>query len=391
MKKIILPVLFMLLATGVSFADTFTLRVTVPDTVQACYASGSFCNWAIPSQNPMVKVQDSPKQFTLEITVAAGDVATSEYKYFAGPDWAYEPTDATNLKLTNLDANGDTVLSFKAIWNPGLEKDVTINVLVPTNLFVCYIAGTFNNWNATTDQMTYVDSTVNGKTFTYLIHAPDTSRLEFKFLSGPDWSYQQTDRTNFLYMTAGGNVVVDAFDAIFDPSKVGDVTINVTVPVGTVEVWIVGGWNSWDMGGAIQATKNLDGTFTAVIPQVGEFEYKVWCHNDWPYEEAKDAQGNSLDANRTASFESGPVFNITVAYWKQLWTSVRDITSNYYRYYTLDGTIVVEGVRSGVSVFDLTGRMIERVNLTGTFVSKPLKSGIYIVRIDNESHKMYVR
>jgi hypothetical protein len=145
------------------------------------------------------------------------------------------------------------------------------------------------------------------------------------------------------------------------------------------------------MDGAVQATKNLDGTYTAVITMVADFEYKIWCHNDWAYEEAKDAAGNSLDANRTASYETGPVFDITVAFWKQLYVSAPEIVSGNYRWYSLDGTIVVEGVKTGVSVFDLTGRMIQRASLTGTFVSGSLKSGIYIVRIDNEAHKVYVR
>ncbi len=239
--------------------------------------------------------------------------------------------------------------------------------------------------------MTFVDSTANGKEFTLTVHTLDTTTFEFKFLAGPGWPYEQTDRTNWSYMTDGGTVVCDEFNAIFDPSKVGDVTINITVPEGTVEVWVVGSWNSWDMGGAIQATKNLDGTYTAVISMVADFEYKIWCHNDWPYEEAKDAEGNSLDANRTASFETGPVFNITVAYWKLLFTSLKELASNNYRWYSQDGSIVVEGVISGVTVFDLTGRIVERANLTGTFVSKSLKTGIYIVRIDNQAHKMFVQ
>jgi len=389
MKKRFLPFLLLILISGMSFAQTHTLKVVVPDTVQACFASGSFSGWASPSENPMEKISDSPKTFTLGITVAEGDVATSEYKYFAGPDWAYEPTSASNFKLTNLDADGDTVESFKAIWNPGLEKDVTINVLVPAELFVCYLTGSFNGWNSVSDPMTFVDSTANGKEFTLTIHSLDTSKLEFKFLSGPGWSYEQV-AGNFIYMTDGGTVVCDQFKAIFDPSKVGDVTINITVPEGTAEAWVVGSWNSWSMDGAVQATKNQDGTYTAVISMVADFEYKIWCHNDWPYEEAKDAAGNGLDANRTASFETGPVFDITVAYWKQIYVAVHELVPNIYKWYSIEGTIVVEGVTSGVTVYDLSGRVMENANLKGTFVSKYLRTGIYIVRIDNQTQKMFV-
>ena len=185
-------------------------------------------------------------------------------------------------------------------------------------------------------------------------------------------------------------MVCDQFKAIFDPSKVGDVTINITVPEGTSEVWVVGSWNSWSMAGAVQATKNLDGTYTALISMVADFEYKIWCHNDWAYEEAKDAEGNSLDANRTASFETGPVFDITVAYWKQTYVSVHELIPNIYKSYSIDGKIVAEGVTSGVTVYDLSGRVIEKASLQGTFVSKNLKSGIYIIHIDNQSQKIYV-
>jgi hypothetical protein len=394
MKKRFLPVLLLILATGVSMAQTHTLKVTVPDTVQVCFAAGSFNGWNEPSAaTQMTKISDSPKVFTLGIEVAEGDVATSIYKYYAGPGWAYEQTQAADFKLSELDADGDTVESFKAIYDPSIsrEGDITINVLVPAELFVCYITGNFNDWNSVSNPMTFVDSTANGKEFALTVHSMDTTTLEFKFLSGPGWSYEQTQSANYRYAVDGGTVVCDQFKAIFDPSKVGDVTINITVPEGTAEAWVVGSWNSWSMDGAVQATKNLDGTYTAVISMVADFEYKIWCHNDWAYEEAKDAAGNGLDANRTASFETGPVFDITVAFWKLLFTSVKDLTSYNYRWYSQDGAIVVEGVTSGVSVFDLTGRLVERASLTGTFVSKSLKTGIYIVRIDNQTQKMFVQ
>ncbi len=388
MKQRLLPILVLILATGVSFAQTHTLKVVVPDTVQACFASGSFSGWASPSENPMEKISDNPKIFTLGITVAEGDVATSEYKYFAGPDWAYEPTDATNLKLINLDADGDTVESFKAIWNAGLEKDVTIDVLVPKEVYQLNLTGNFNGWNPTANPMTKIDSTVNGKEFTLTIHVLDTNTLAFKFVAGPGWAYEQT-AGDYIYKNTGGIVTCETFKAIYDPTKVGDITINITVPEGTFEVFVVGSYNNWDIDNAVQATKNLDGTYTAVITQVQNLEYKCVCHRNWSYEEA-NAEGGTI-ANRVASFETGPVFNITVANWKLLWTSVNKISTSYYRYYTQDGTIVIEGVLSGVSVFDLTGRMVEKASLSGTFVSRNLKSGIYIVRIDNQAHKIFVR
>lgn len=329
MKKRLVPFLLLMLISGVSFAGTYTLKVTVGDTVPACYATGSFNNWN-PSSHPMTKLSDSPRVFTLDIEVADADVATSEYKYLSGPDWKYEQTESASFKLSELSAEGDTVSSFKAIYDPGFEKDVTIDVLVPKDLFVCYITGSFNGWNSNSHEMILVDSTANGKEYTITFHTLDTTTLEFKFLAGPGWPYEQSNSTNYNYMTDGGVVVCDAFKSIFDPSKVGDITINITVPAETFEVWVVGSYNSWDMSSSIQATKVSETLYTAVIPQVAEIEYKIWCHDDWAYEEAVDDQGTLRSSNRVASFETGPEFNITVEFWAQLWTPVVDRT-NYVK------------------------------------------------------------
>jgi hypothetical protein len=388
MKKRLLPVLLLILSTGVSIAQTHTLKVTVPDTVEVCYAAGSFNNWD-PTANIMEKVSDSPKQFTLGITVAEGDVASTEYKYLSGPDWKYQQTKSTNFKLSELTADGDIVDSFQAIYNTGQAGDVTIDVLVPATVYQLNLTGSFNGWDPTANPMTKVDSTVNGKEFSLTIHVLDTTTLEYKFVAGPGWAYEQTESDNYKYMVDGGTVVCDNFKAIYDPTKVGDITINITVPEGTFEVFVVGSYNNWDIGSAIQADKNLDGTYTAVITQVQNLEYKIVCHRDWAYEEA-NAEGGTI-SNRVASFESGPVFNITVENWKLLWTSVNKISTSNYRYYTQDGNIVVEGVLSGVSVYDMTGRMVQKASLSGTFVSKNLKSGIYILRIDNEAHKIFIQ
>jgi hypothetical protein len=393
MKKRILPFLALLFAAGMSHAAVFTLKVTVPETTMVCYASGSFSGWSMPSENPMTKISDSPKVFTLEIEVADADVATSEYKYYSGPDWAYEQTETATFKLSELTGEGDVVESFKAIYDPDWAADITISVLVPADVFVCYITGNFNGWNSNSHQMAMVDSTVNGKEFSLAIHTIDSTTLEYKFLAGPGWPYEQSNSANYVYRTDGATVVCDAFKGIYDPSKVGDITFNITVPEGTVEVWVVGSYNSWDITNAVQATKNLDGTYTAVIPQVADIEYKIWCHNEWAYEEAIDDQGTGLASSRTASFDDGPVYDITVAFWKVLYVPsgiVRQFNPDTYRFYSHDGTIVVEGVASAVSVYDLSGRMMENAHLRGTFVSENLETGIYILRIDNQTEKVYV-
>jgi hypothetical protein len=390
MKKRLLPFLLFILISGLSFAQTHTLLVTVPDTVEACYAAGTFNGWN-PSANPMIKISDEPKVFSLEFDVT-GSADSVEYKFLSGPDWKYQQKADTNFLFID-DSASAAVDTFKAIYHLDQEKDVTIDVLVPVEVYICNLTGSFNNWDATANPMEKVDSTVNGKEFQLTIHTLDTATLEFKFIAGPGWPYEQV-AGNYNYFNDGGTVVCEEFKKIFDPSKVGDITINITsVPEGTPAVWIIGSFSGWSLEGAIEATDNGDGTYTAIIPQVADIEYKCWNYPEWAYEEAKDAEGTSLDANRTASFETGPEFEITVEFWKAVYgaTGIKDPISAAYKMYTANGTIVVEGVNTNVTIFDLYGHMIQNVRAKGTFVSTNLRTGLYIVRVDNKAQKIVVR
>jgi hypothetical protein len=272
MKKRILPVLMFLLITGMGFAQTHTMIVTVPDTTMACYVAGSFNGWNA-LKNPMTKISDAPKQFSMQFEMVDSLAKKVEYKFLSGPDWKYEQKKATNF-IFGTDSATAVVDTFKAIYNPAQAKDVTINVLVPKEVVVLNITGNFNNWSPTETPMEKVDSTVNGKEFSVVVESLDTTTLEFKFIAGPGWPYEQTSSDNYKYMVDGGNVVCDAFKSIYDPTKVGDITINITVPEGTPAVWILGSYNDWSLDGAIQATMNEDGTYTAIIPQVQNVEYK---------------------------------------------------------------------------------------------------------------------
>jgi hypothetical protein len=391
MKKRVLPILLLMLISGMGFAQKHTLLVTVPDSIETVYVAGAFNGWN-PASDSLKMISDSPKMFSYEYTYD-GPVDSLEYKFLAGPDWKYQQKASANFMVKN-DSATAVVDSFAAIYHHSYEKDVTIDVLVPVGVFVVYLTGTFNGWSPSANMMTKVDSTANGKEFQLTIHTMDTTTLEYKFLSGPGWPYQQ-EAGNYNYMNDGGTVVCDEFKKIFDPAKVGDITINITVPEGTPGVWVIGSFGSgWSLDDAIEATKNEDGTYTAVVPLVADIEYKIWNYPEWAYEEAKNAEGDPLDENRTASFETGPVFDITVLYWIKVYgapTGVKDPISAAYKMYTVNGTIVVEGVTSNVSVFDINGRMMQNVRAKGTFVSRSLQPGIYILRVDDKVQKVAVQ
>lgn len=378
--------------TSMGFAQTHTLLVTVPDSIEVVYVAGVFNGWN-PATDSLTLISDSPKTFSYEYTYK-GSVDSLEYKFLSGPDWKYQQKASANLMVKN-DSATAAIDTFEVVYHHTQASDVLFDVLVPVELFRVYMAGSWDGWTSTSTQMTQVDSSANGKEFQVTIHIPDTTTLKYKFLSGPGWPYEQSG-ADYVYMTDGGTVICDEFKKIFDPSKVGDVTINITVPEGTPEVWVVGSFgNGWKIEEAIQATKNEDGTYTAVVPLVADFEYKIWNHNEWAYEEAKNAEGEQLDENRKASFETGPVFDITVLYWIEVYgevpTGVKDPISAAYKLYTVNGTIVVEGVTSTVSVFDINGRMMQSVQAKGTFVSRSLQPGIYILRIDNKVQKIGVQ
>jgi len=133
MKKRLLPFFVLILISSISFGKTYTFKVTVDDAVQACYIAGGFNGWN-PAANPMTKISDSPKIFTLDVELSDQDTVGLEYKYCAGPSWKYEQTESANFKFWQMTEEGDVVTSFKNYWDPGQESDVTINVLVPAEV-----------------------------------------------------------------------------------------------------------------------------------------------------------------------------------------------------------------------------------------------------------------
>lgn len=80
------------------------------------------------------------------------------------------------------------------------------------------------------------------------------------------------------------------------------VTFNVTVPSGTKRCYVVGAFNSWAAGDAIEMEPSGTDAFTLTLDDVDETAiaegYKYLCGQDWMYVE-KDASGGEI-ANRTA-------------------------------------------------------------------------------------------
>ncbi len=396
-KNYFLMVLVALFATAnVSFAEqTVKLKVQVPDETVVVYAAGGFNGWN-PAATLMTKVQDSPKIFEVDITVP--DVVEDSYnfKFTAGPGWQFEQADpAADFTYGAVGFTGAVVKSFKKYFTPETPRDIKVNVMVPKTTLYCYITGSFADWEQPKKEMTFVNEDEDGKYYTYTVPNIDPQLLEFKFASGPSWAYEQTQSANFSYYGNGGannevSVVCPEFKAIYDPVNVGDITVNITsVPAGTDSVYLVGSFGSgWKLEEAIPAVKNTDGTFTAVIKNIADVEYKCWNRKDWAFEEC-DTEGNTIP-NRKAKFKDTPVVNITVEKWKKMATTGVDNVRFDYPVTINNQKIIVSGVQSAVNIYNINGQLLQAFKGKGDFTSRGLPSGVYILQVDKAQVKLVI-
>ncbi|HEY6914435.1 MAG TPA: T9SS type A sorting domain-containing protein [Paludibacter sp.] len=388
MKKISTLVLALMSMFVISqSALALTYNVTVPAGTEACFIAGAMNGWSATAGR-MTKVDAT--HFTITYDAAT---ATDEYKYLSGPDWKYEEkTEAgTALPANRTWTASDVVAKWGALYLLSYAKDVTIDVLTPTTTVQCYLVGNFNGWASpsTATQMTKGATTGDGVEFYITVNVLDTTIMEYKVCAGPAWSYEQkTPSANFKYMTDGGVVIVTEFKAIFDPAKTGTINITATVPAGTDRVWIQGDFLGWDMGKAMEGTKNTNGTFSFSIPMVQSIEYKMYNLANWNNVEV-DAAGVEV-ANRKAAYPADANLAITVIGWKTP-LAVPTINMNNYKIYTNDHSLVVEGVTSQVDVIDISGRILQSVKMTGKFTSEKLNAGLYILRVDGATKKVSLK
>lgn len=393
-------ILFVLVAlfgvANLSFAaQTVKLRVQVPAETKVVYAAGGFNGWST-SATPMAKVQDSPMIFEADISVPDNVDAGYNFKFLAGPDWQYEQADpSADFTFGAVGFTGAVVKSFKKYFTPQTPRDIKVNVMVPKSTLYCYITGSFVNWEQPSKEMTFVSEDTEGKYYTYTVKNIDPQLLDFKFASGPSWAYEQTQSANFSYYGNGGannevSVICSGFKSIFDPVNVGDITVNITsVPAGTDSVYLVGSFGGgWNMNEAIPAVKNANGTFTAVIKNIADVEYKCWNRKDWAYEECQ-ADGSNLPSNRSAKFKDTPVVNIVIENWKKMASGVENVKFDY-PITIINNTISVSGVQTKVNLFNVNGQLLQSFKGNGDFSSKVLPIGVYVLQVDKAQIKVIV-
>ncbi|MHB9056167.1 MAG: hypothetical protein ACYC2P_08465 [Paludibacteraceae bacterium] len=157
-------------------------------------------------------------------------------------------------------------------------------------------------------------------------------------------------------------------------------------------MYLVGSWkDGWQLSQAIATTKNTDGTFSAVIHQVTNVEYKCWNRKDGTYEEFQ-ADGSNLASTRQAVFKDTPVVNITIAGWKKMATSVKSLKADFtYPLSVTDKKITIEGVQTGMNIYNTNGQLMQAFKGSGRFTNKIVTSGIYILKDDKSETKILVK
>ena len=411
MKRIFtfaIALLSLFATTQLASATTAVFNVTVPTGTNKCWMMGNFtalagAAWDLTKAVKCTKVDATHYTVTLDDATFMGGItmATLQYKYLSGPgDWAYVEKDAVGGELAanrtfTASPTTDVVLTWASIFTPHVAQpmNVTVDVMVPAGTVQCYIVGNFNNWAGPTApvdscKMVLVGTNPDGTMFfEKTVFTADAVLLAYHFCSGPDWTFEQSAPTGD-YHYPEVNPIVTSWKLIYDPSKLGNLTITATVPAGTTDVWVNGsfiGWNFNNGAGGQKCTKNIDGTFSFTAPLVMSIEYKMYNGQTWNNVEV-DALGVEV-ANRTAAYPADAASAITVIGWKTP-AAVKEIDANNYKVYTQGHSIVVECVTSQVDLFDVSGRNIQSVRTTGTFNSKNLNAGLYILKVDGATKKV---
>lgn len=224
-----------------------TYTVTVPAGTNVCYITGNAAGgWGVWQE--MAKVNATT--FTIDLKTDTWE----EYKYFAGPGYAYEEAinvngdkRATNRKWSD---NGgvDEVLFWKDVYNPSEPSDdrLTFTVKVPVGTSVCYITGNVTGDWGVWKKMEKVDET----TFTVKLLTNDYD--EYKYFSGPGWGYEEAvnangDKraTNRQWRDNDGVDEVLFWKEVYTPVDEITVTIKCLVPTTVSELYVIGTWNGW--------------------------------------------------------------------------------------------------------------------------------------------------
>ncbi|MFA5044831.1 MAG: hypothetical protein WC542_02740 [Paludibacter sp.] len=217
-------------------------------------------------------------------------------------------------------------IALMSLFSIASAANVTFTVTVPNPTYQCWIVGSFNGWNNNDKQMTKVDDTHFTITMDDATWAAGvtTANVQYKYCSGGgDWAYVEkyadgseihanrvytgtntwTDTNHVLpdetQVGTNGVDVVAKWATVYNPNVLPvpmNVKIDVLVPAGTIQCYIVGTFNNWagptapvDSCKMALISTNTDGTMifekTIFSADVNKLAYHFCSGPDWSYEQ----------------------------------------------------------------------------------------------------------
>ena len=353
----------------VATPGTLVYNVTVPAGTPMCCIVGDFNQWDVAQAPFMTKIDDTHYTITIDNVTKA-----MEYKYTCGQSWNYVEQKADHSDTPNRTwSESDVVEAWLDMPSstPDTIETLTYNVTVPIGTPACYIVGAYNGWStAIATPMTKVSETV------YTVTLDNVSKsMEYKYICGKDWEYVelQADRTDVPNRTWSESDVVAAWKST--PSQPEEpvyetLIYNVTVPFGTEACYIAGEMNGWTFSAMNRVDENH---FTITLDNVAKsMQYKYTCGEDWEYVEMQ-IDGVTDVQNRTWNQYD------TVDAWKNVWTSVGDITANNLKVYGAYNAIHVSSTQEvTLYIYNMQGMLVSSTVALGNMVIG-IAPGMYIV------------
>lgn len=303
--------------------------------------------------------------------------------------WYENPIQAN---LVNSD--GYLASPFKSfIPNAGFDQ-FALNVTVPLQTQICYVAGNFNAWSQTANQLNYVstDSVAGTKQFTANLPYSFVTSGSFQLMCGSSWTFAAANG-NISAVTAG---MSQAVTVLSFPAYPFPLTINVTVPIAVNDCYVAGSPWSWVLPAGAQKMTLTSSTGSNKVFSFTIYD-KVASHNigvkflagldaaKWTYSQTASANFAYLGPDATCNFNCD-----AFAAYAPILTLNHDLSSDMYSVKTIDKHIEVEGKFSNVTLFNFQGSLIQSSRLANTFKSTSLAPGVYVLRVDNKAYKQLI-
>ncbi len=288
---------FLMFAFATLAVNALNYSVTVPVGTKACYIAGDMNGW---THQLMTKVDDT--HYTIEIPAAN---LTHTYKYCSGPGWGFVEKAADGSELDNRSyAENDVVATWVAIWDREMKNaNLTYKVTVPEGTQYCYIVGGWDGWT-TFKELKKVDATHFTITF------PSNKVFKYNYFAGKGWGYAEMDKHQMMTERSySPNDVVANWAAVYDKAfPDADITYSVTVPDGTNNCYIAGGWDRW----MFSEMKKVDSRhFTITLKSNKALKYIYLSGPNWNCIEMNPEKNEAAVRSYSANDE--------VLSWKSVW------------------------------------------------------------------------